>query len=373
MKSITVWAVAAIAAGSLACAEPEDAPPSQALEVLGDRVAQPIVNGTPASAYTEAALVSYGGYICSGAVIAPRVVLTAGHCVVGASTWTVKAPYAANQSATGTKMWTDYVDGGQFVNPNTLDVAVIILDSAITLSTYPRLASAPSPAGTQVVNVGRIKNGTASYSGLFYGSAVTIKSGSWGFPKAYVTDEIIESGDSGGPVYVGSGANRTITAVNSGGGGGTQVLARIDLAYTKIQQLIAANGGGGSATTTTPPTTPVLPNAPAPACAGTLEAEPNDASTSGNPLAGTRCGALATGSDVDWYSWSVGGAGVPYDVSLKATGDADLLMWKWSGTAWSQITGPTSTKIAATSSAAGNYVVAVRGGSAQSYSLTLTK
>ena len=34
---------------------------------------------------------------------------------------------------------------------------------------------------------------------------------------------------------------RTIVGVNSGAGGSTQVLARVDLAYAKIQQLIAAN------------------------------------------------------------------------------------------------------------------------------------
>ena len=105
-------------------------------------------------------------FICSGAVIAPRIVLTAGHCVVDASSWTVVAPYASKQSATGSKSWTDYVATGESVNPATLDVAVIILDKPITLSSYPKLASSPSAAGTQAVNVGRIRNGQASFTGL---------------------------------------------------------------------------------------------------------------------------------------------------------------------------------------------------------------
>lgn len=44
--------------------------------MLGEKVAQPIVNGSPATAYTEAALISTDTFICSGAVIAPRMSYT---------------------------------------------------------------------------------------------------------------------------------------------------------------------------------------------------------------------------------------------------------------------------------------------------------
>jgi len=201
---------------------------------------QEIIGGQTASGYEEAALINGSGFICSGAVIAPRIALTAGHCAVGSS-FTVKTPYAQNQSARGTRVWTDYVATGQTVNPRTLDVAVIILDTPIRLSKYPKLASAPIAAGTNTINVGRIKDGTASYSNLYFGRDVAVSDGAPSFPLAYRGDAVIQSGDSGGPVYTGSGANRTIVAVNSGASPSWQVLARVDLGYEKIQQLIAAN------------------------------------------------------------------------------------------------------------------------------------
>ena len=83
----------------------------------------PIINNSgPATAYPYSALVDMGGGLCSGAVIAPRVAMTAGHCVADSSQWTVKTPYsmdASNQpqvrKASGA--WTDYVSMGGSVNP----------------------------------------------------------------------------------------------------------------------------------------------------------------------------------------------------------------------------------------------------------------
>ncbi len=221
-----------------------------------------IVNGAPATGYTEAALVQMlqGGRqvaVCSGAVIAPKVVLTAGHCVAGFDGWTVRAPYGGNVtiSATGGAVL-DYKAGGTYVDPKAHDVGLVYLSKAITLGSYPTLAKAAVASGTKAVNVGRIDNGTLSSTALFAGAAVPVKPGdSVGFPNHYVSSEIIQSGDSGGPVFV--AGTHTLIAVNSGAGGGTEVLARVDQVLPWIDARVAEHGGyAGTATPTPTPTPP---------------------------------------------------------------------------------------------------------------------
>jgi V8-like Glu-specific endopeptidase len=229
--------VLALALTAAACTA-EQAGDGEATDVSSEA----IVNGKVASAYPEAALIDTQDFICSGTVIAPRVALTAGHCVVGASEWRVTTPFSKNQTALGHSSFTQYKATGESVNGKTIDVAVIILDTPINLASYPTLATAPVADGTKGVNIGRIKNDQASFTRLFAGTSVSLSDAtSEGFPLDYVAKEIIESGDSGGGVYVGTGASRKIVAVNSGAGGGTEVLARVDLIVAKIKQIIAAN------------------------------------------------------------------------------------------------------------------------------------
>ena len=117
MKQLGLFGVGALAT-LVACGSPSKDSAEHGSEVAGASVSQPIVNGTTASSYVEAALVDGPGFYCSGAVIAPKVVLTAGHCVVGASSWTVRTPFSGNQSAHGSSSWTLYSSTGHSVNAN---------------------------------------------------------------------------------------------------------------------------------------------------------------------------------------------------------------------------------------------------------------
>jgi hypothetical protein len=173
------------------------------------------------------------------------VVLTAGHCIGEATDWNVTAPYAGGgQTAHGSSGAVfDYSMNASTVIPTEHDVGLIFLDTPIALDVYPGIVSQPLAFGSQVVNVGRIQNGAFSTTDLFVGPLVTVSDGATiGYPFDYSAPDIIESGDSGGPVEI-QGAH-VIVAVNSGGGQ-VEVLARVDLVYSWIQQQIQANSGDG--------------------------------------------------------------------------------------------------------------------------------
>jgi hypothetical protein len=241
----------ALAAG--ACA------PNQTNEICTDTATSAIVGGTPASTYPEAVLVDMlqNGQItaaCSGSVIAPRVVLTAGHCVDGFNGWHIKAPFANGQTSSSTTGETyDWAENGaEQVNPNHHDLGLVYLTTPITLNAYPVLAQKPVADGSTIVNIGRIQDGVLSTASLFVSAPVAIQSAvGVGFPFDYAAGDIIQSGDSGGPDELVGARPHTIVSVNSGAGGGSEVLARVDILYAWVQQKIAAHGGGG---TTAPPT-----------------------------------------------------------------------------------------------------------------------
>ncbi len=329
----------------------------------------PIIGGSVASGYPESALVDMyqGGQqtsACSGSVIAPRVVLTAGHCTYGFDGWKVTTPFANGQKAFGSKAVTyDWYVDSEYVDPNYHDIALIILDTPINLTTYPTIQKTKLADGSKIVNVGRINNGQFSTTKLYVSQQISISDGkNYGFPFDYVANEVIQSGDSGGPDFL--AGTHTIVAVNSGAGGGTEVLARTDLLFDWIAQQVAANGGGGNNGGNNPPPPP---NA-------NSEKEPNDDYKSPNALSGAMGGSLTAG-DQDWFTWSVPGSGVAYELTLAAAGDGIIEMWKLVNGYYYKVPATTSTSFKNTSNGAGTYVVVAYSpsGSPQNYTITLKK
>lgn len=288
---------------------------------------EPIIGGVAASDYPEAAILNMkstkGSWACSAALIAPKVVLTAGHCVDGMTSFDVVVGTKAQTTTSGeTYDWAE--NGATNVNPKHHDVGLVYLSSPITLTSYPTIATAGLASGAKVTNVGRILNGTLT-SSLWKASVTIVPGSNYGYPFDYASTDVIEHGDSGGPVF--QYGTHTIVAVNSGAGGGIQVLARVDLLAAWIQSRIASHGGMGTSTD-------AGVDAAKPADAGTdvkdsgtvtdsgakadtgaadagggtkcvaNEAEPNDSYAKANALGASACGALSTTTDADYYTFT---------------------------------------------------------------------
>jgi Trypsin len=323
-------------------------------------VIEPIIGGTETTAYPEAALLSMrsaagASYACSAVLIAPSVVLTAGHCVDGMVSWSVSVSGAHGSAASATRGETFdwHENGAATVNPSHHDIGLVYLDRPIQIPAFPVLATAAVSDKTQVVDLGRIDN--AMLTNSFYKAPVTVSDAApIGYPFDYYGVDVIEHGDSGGPVFLPS--THTIVAVNSGAGTGVEVLARVDLLSAWIAQRIATMGpapeagagavDGGADDAQRPPEAGPIADAnvrsdapgaetsvptPAPGDSGTRpeakgacvsEKEPNDVVASANSVSDSECASLGTAADADWYVL-VAAPGTTR-IQLVATADASL-------------------------------------------------
>jgi hypothetical protein len=285
-------------------------------EAAIESTSEAIIGGKPATMYPEAGYldidVAANGskFICSAALIAPRVVLTAGHCVDAHFNWRFYLGSEVRVSTSGATY--DWKEGGaQTVNPNRHDIGLVFLEQPITIPLYPTIARQPVPNGSKVTNVGRINNGVVTNS-LYSADTVVSDARAIGFPYAYSSSVVIQRGDSGGPDF--AVGTHTIVAVNSGANTQLQLLARVDQIADWIMQQVALRGGAGN---TTPPR---APPPPAPKCP--VDSEPNNNSwaKAAELPAGSSCGEL-TAKDEDWYRMNVP-ANTAVSLVLTPTGDA---------------------------------------------------
>jgi len=331
-----------------------------AVDAGGEQVAvdvAPILGGSTSSAYPEAAtlhidVTATAYYACSGTLIAPRVVLTAGHCVTGHQRWDVYVGTAYRSSTSATVYDWPVLDSDA-VSPRYHDVGLVFLSDAIALSaSFPTIATEPSPAGAKALNVGSEVAPSAAYDEIatsFYEAPITIQTNPL-YPFDYSSADVIQPGDSGGPVFL-SGTH-TLLAVNSGAAAGvSEVMARVDLVAGWISAQVTAHGGyaagvpetdaGTSADASNPlddaaakagagaPLADAAAKADASAPRGTLAACPGATETqfkntwaTATPLAKQSCGALTSADNSDWYSLALD-TGTHF-VELVPTGDATM-------------------------------------------------
>ena len=278
-------------------------------EAVGTATSE-IVGGTPATAYPEAVVVT-SSYIlpCSGVVLAPRVVLTAGHCRSSTKTYAITAPNASGQQVSGSSDWTTF-DGSAATSSDTL---LIFLDAPITLASYPVIATGEVASGTAVVDVGRTLNGVITTQ-LYVSPTVTIQGPGdpLGFPYNYeALPDISQDGDSGGPIELvaPSSSPHTVVAIvdtdtveqNVTETSPIDLFARLDIVRDAIVAQIATAASSASAqdagaSTDAAPDGAARGDASAPDADAHPAGADADAGTGDAPVPGTAARATASSS-----------------------------------------------------------------------------
>jgi V8-like Glu-specific endopeptidase len=271
------------------------------------------------------------GWACTTTLIAPSVLLTAGHCVrdeqsgaiISSGSYQMRVGFGLHPDQENA--WHDLVGADTNYRGSDQDIAVLYLATPITNVTpipLPSATQALPPVGGSVHIVGygvtlgdrndagTKRQVTTTFNGT-EGDAISV--GQFGGTEQ--TTHATCFGDSGGPTFY----NGRVIGVTSYGLDQQclqgSFMTNVGLYADWVNQRIAAHGGNP---------TPSNP----PACLGD-ESEPNDDEASANPICpgGEIVGICDSASDVDVFTFTAA-PGQTYDVTLAAPGGYRLQLVK---------------------------------------------
>jgi hypothetical protein len=143
---------------------------------------------------------------CSGTLVSPSVVLTAGHCVVAMGKAVIVT--GDGRSAVSTQVWTSWQNfDSTWSHPLHSDVALILLDKNLPIASYPTITTTMAPDG-QTLSRMRRADALSTTGGNYEQVTETVHLGAaMGFPYAYTMDAAYFEGltDTGGALMDGNG------------------------------------------------------------------------------------------------------------------------------------------------------------------------
>jgi hypothetical protein len=159
---------------------------------------------------------------CSGTLLSSKLVLTAGHCIAGASKWKITSTAGTSAASVASTPWKNF--GSDRSHPEHSDIGLILLDGKIELDEYPQIASSPAKEGSMAT---RFRRESASAKEATPTNAEIGLGADKGFRLNYLVETKDAWLDTGGAVLDSSGK---IIGVVSGKGkqSGLLHIARVD-------------------------------------------------------------------------------------------------------------------------------------------------